>query len=83
MKFSKYEILEERCKNCGACLEICPDKAIMHTEKDVCRIDQALCSYCGMCIEACQVNAVKKTFSISVLFGNWGGSKERSIKIYA
>ncbi len=83
MRFSKYVILEDRCKNCGACLEICPDDAIMRTEKDACEIDQTHCSYCGMCIEVCQVQAIKKTFSISVFFGNLRASKERSDKIYA
>ena len=83
MRFKKYVILEDRCKNCGACLEICPDDAIMRTDRDVCKIDESLCSYCGMCIEACQVQALKKTFSISTFFRSLTGLKKRSDRIYA
>ena len=65
MRFTKYEILEDRCKDCGTCLEECPEDAIRRTEGDVCTIDQERCSYCGICVEVCQLKAVKTTFSFS------------------
>jgi len=45
LRFRKYEVLEDRCKNCGGCLEECPDSAMRRTEKDICEIDEELCSY--------------------------------------
>ena len=66
MRFTKYVILEDRCKFCGACLEACPENAIMRTDRDVCRIDEELCTFCGACMDVCQVQAVKKVFSVSV-----------------
>ena len=74
----KYIILEERCKKCGACMEVCFEDAIVRTAKEVCEIDQAACTQCGVCLEACQVNAIKKKFSISVLIKNLFNTNERS-----
>ena len=68
MRFSKYVILAERCKYCEACLEICPDNAIIRTENGVCAINQDLCTYCGKCMDVCQVQAIKKKICVSVLF---------------
>ena len=65
MRFRKYEILADRCKFCGGCLENCPEGAIERTERDVCEINEDLCSYCGICKEVCQLKAVKLTFSVS------------------
>ncbi|UCF58026.1 MAG: 4Fe-4S binding protein [Deltaproteobacteria bacterium] len=76
MRFSKYVVLKDRCKNCGACLEVCPDDAIMRTERDVCEIDEDLCSFCGMCMEVCQVQAVKKALSASVFLKSLLFAKE-------
>ena len=76
LRFSKYVILEDRCKNCGACLEVCPDNAITRTEGDVCEIDEDLCSFCGMGMEVCQVQAVKKALSVSVFLKSLLFAKE-------
>ncbi len=83
LKYSKYVIIEDRCKNCGACLDVCFDNAIMRTEKEVCKINEMECTHCGNCLEACQVSAIKKKFSFSVLVGNLGCTKERSENKYA
>lgn len=74
MEYSKYVILEDRCRCCGACIEKCPDAAIVRTEKGFFEIEEGLCICCGKCLEACQVNAIKKKFSLSVLFRNFGDS---------
>jgi NADH-quinone oxidoreductase subunit F len=78
LRFTKYVILEDRCKFCGACLEGCPEKAIVRTDRDVCTIDEDACSFCGLCLEVCQAQAVKKVFSVSVFLKSLVISKERS-----
>ena len=83
MKFSKYMILEHRCRNCGGCLEKCPEKAIRRTDRDVCQIDEELCSHCGLCVEICQLQAIKKSFSISTFLKSLGDTLEERGKGYA
>ncbi|MBW2368066.1 MAG: 4Fe-4S binding protein [Deltaproteobacteria bacterium] len=82
VKYCKYVIMEDRCKNCGACLEVCLDNAIKRSAEEVCEINEKLCTHCGLCMEACQVSAIKKKFSISVLMGNLTSAKERSENKY-
>ena len=40
------------CKQCGKCVETCPEKAISHTDGDV-RVAGGLCKRCGKCVDAC------------------------------
>lgn len=63
LKVKKFRILAERCKNCGVCLEKCPEGAIARNHADICEILEDSCSFCGICKEVCQVQAVKETFS--------------------
>lgn len=67
MKFKQVHILEERCRNCGLCVKICPQKAISHNG-DKCIIDESKCDNCGICIEKCPVFAIKTSFSLKKLF---------------
>ena len=83
LRFTKYEILEDRCKDCGTCLEECPEGAIKRTEKDICEIDEERCSYCGICMDVCELKAVKKTFNISTFLKSLKKSKENGGRSHA
>jgi NADH:ubiquinone oxidoreductase subunit F (NADH-binding) len=53
----EYVILEDKCTGCGACLKLCPQKAInayglVHT------IDPTKCVRCGICRDACTFEAI-------------------------
>ncbi len=57
-----YEIIAEKCKNCGLCLKNCPVSAITGNKKEKIPfvIDPTLCIKCGICFEKCPVDAIKK-----------------------
>lgn len=46
---------DERCIQCGACIEICPQKAILEDNPRMTRNDQ--CISCGACIHICPTGA--------------------------
>lgn len=54
---SGYEI-NNKCKNCGACLSKCPTNCIEEGEKY--KIIQANCLHCGNCYEVCPYDAIDK-----------------------
>ena len=53
-----YHINEEVCTGCGACLKVCPHKAIKGEEKKPYRINLDLCTKCGSCIDVCKFKAI-------------------------
>lgn len=62
---------EEQCSGCGACVDICHQKAIsMYTnEEGFClpKIDENLCVRCGMCKKVCGFqNEKKASYPLSV-----------------
>lgn len=50
---------QEKCQKCGACIEVCPNKAIKMTENGVSR-ENSLCTNCGKCIEACPYDVMQR-----------------------
>jgi len=50
---SKAEIIFEKCKMCGKCDEICPQKAISNF-----KIKREKCIGCGKCANVCKNNAI-------------------------
>lgn len=53
-----FEILEEKCVQCGMCLKLgCP---AIEKENDKIIINDALCNGCGLCSEVCKLNAIRK-----------------------
>ena len=48
-----YEIDQERCESCGACLRNCPVGAVNKSEAKVFTIVQQKCIKCGACFTAC------------------------------
>ncbi len=49
----------ETCKGCGACVRVCPQKAVSGEKKKPHVIDQSLCVKCRSCYEACKFGALK------------------------
>ncbi|MDD3164244.1 MAG: NADH-quinone oxidoreductase subunit NuoF [Oscillospiraceae bacterium] len=56
----RYDIVEDKCKGCTACVRVCPVKAITGAIKQPHSIDQNLCIKCGSCLTACKFDAVVK-----------------------
>ena len=54
----QYSISEVDCTGCGACVKICPTKAIEGEKKQIHHILAELCSKCGSCKDICKSNAV-------------------------
>jgi NADH-quinone oxidoreductase subunit F len=48
-----YDIEQERCSQCGACLRNCPVGAVNKSDEKVFTIVQAKCIKCGACFSAC------------------------------
>jgi len=47
----------DNCTGCGACVEVCPSKAIVLKNKKAC-IDKIKCIGCASCIAACNYQAI-------------------------
>jgi len=54
----EYFILDDKCTGCGACLKLCPQKAIQGEPKKTHIIDSAKCTRCGICRGACTFEAI-------------------------
>lgn len=51
---------QELCVDCGACVALCPTKAIsMHREDMKVEFDLSKCVVCGLCADICPYHAVK------------------------
>jgi len=53
----QYSISED-CVGCGACVKVCPTKAIVGEKKEIHQILSDLCVKCGSCKDVCKSNAV-------------------------
>ena len=52
-------VITDNCKECGACLEVCGQKAIFPGNEKY-EIDVDLCNDCGACKKICPVDAPEK-----------------------
>lgn len=50
---------ESKCVHCGACVSICPTRALYLSEDFSLRLDEERCVYCEACVPACPVRALK------------------------
>ena len=53
------ELDEESCFDCGACISLCPTKALRLVEDYSLELDEEKCIYCELCIPACPVRALR------------------------
>ncbi len=49
---------EEKCVDCGACVSLCPVKAICIQNDWSIDVDNDLCIACGFCIDSCPMKAI-------------------------
>ena len=79
MEFRGRHVLDlEKCRSCGLCSRICPNKALEMTERKIAKrsqekvarypqIDYTKCCFCGLCVDICPTGALRMTnFSIMV-----------------
>ncbi|MDD5747608.1 MAG: 4Fe-4S dicluster domain-containing protein [Actinomycetota bacterium] len=66
MEIYEIKILRERCKDCGNCLELCPQSKATETppvfleDDGVVRVgNPASCIGCFTCVEFCRASAVR------------------------
>lgn len=52
-------VREINCKQCGACLAVCPQGAIRITKKAGRKIDRQKCNSCLLCVESCLFDSLK------------------------
>jgi len=75
------EILPEKCKKCGRCIEVCKFDAIeilKQVQDDVYVVDEIKCEGCGACYFNCPHNAIKFE---QVKSGEWFESNTRFGKL--
>lgn len=53
-----YSIHTDKCKGCGACVQVCPVQAIVGTKRTPHYIVEDKCLCCGSCLEICRLGAV-------------------------
>ena len=53
----KPEIDYDKCKNCGLCVDYCPEGVISKSEKGPV-IDYEFCKGCGVCANECPTKAI-------------------------
>jgi aryl-alcohol dehydrogenase-like predicted oxidoreductase/ferredoxin len=46
------------CEGCGACIEICPNKAMHRNKSGLAEVDQNICLTCGYCAPVCPYRAI-------------------------
>jgi ferredoxin len=49
---------EERCIDCGVCIDLCPEEAISMRSDYTVVIDPSRCTACGSCIDGCPNEAI-------------------------
>ena len=52
---------EEKCVDCGACVSLCPVKAISVSDDWEILVDDQLCIGCAFCTSSCPMKAIKIT----------------------
>lgn len=58
MEMTQY-VIKEDCNGCGRCLEVCPQRCILHKDSKM-TILQEHCLHCGRCIQVCANHSIEK-----------------------
>ncbi|HOO45469.1 MAG TPA: 4Fe-4S binding protein, partial [Deltaproteobacteria bacterium] len=59
----KVHVIEEKCKGCSICEQVCPVDAISGKPKEPYVVNENKCIGCGMCIDKCPADAIERTVS--------------------
>ncbi len=59
--FLKFDVKEEICNLCGACIEVCEEEAIKIEENRLI-VENEKCVGCGACVRVCPTGALKENF---------------------
>ena len=71
------------CSNCGACLNICPTKAIAVDNGGLfyeVGVDEKKCVDCGRCVEVCPWNNEREVQNLPAAYGGFAKDKETVAK---
>lgn len=71
----------DRCRKCGDCFPVCPQKAIKDDAQKGIRIDRGICDGCGLCVASCPEGALEvtgKSYSLADLMAE----VEKDIPLY-
>ena len=60
----------QRCTRCGACVEGCPEDALVMGEEGPVFIQPVRCTYCTICEDLCPTGAIRAPFTISWEFNS-------------
>jgi NADP-reducing hydrogenase subunit HndC len=59
----KARVIDEKCKGCGICDQVCPVEAITGKPKEPYLVSESKCIGCGMCIDKCPADAIERIVS--------------------
>ena len=54
----RFEVLEDRCFGCGACVALCPVQVLELNDRMI-YVDEPNCTHCRLCIPSCPVFALE------------------------
>ena len=52
---------DTRCTGCGACIEVCPPKALV-LKHEKAQLEEEFCEECGFCAAECPAGAIAIVF---------------------
>lgn len=62
--------MDRLCRNCGKCLEVCPNDAIQPGENEY-RVKQDCCDACGRCVDSCPYDALVRYGEVMTVADVW------------
>ena len=60
-----FEVIEDRCFGCAACVALCPLNAL-ELDNLLAVVDEPSCTHCKLCIPACPVHALTLTPTVNL-----------------
>jgi pyruvate formate lyase activating enzyme len=52
-------LLQDKCDDCGICVDVCPEECLSIDIDGSCRLDLQKCTYCLACVESCPHSAIQ------------------------